>query len=117
MDAWRFDALTKALAQAMARRGAVKLLAGTVVAGVAVRATLRGAAACTDVEGEPCDPQYGCCEDAGLACEESSGTCVVAGDSQCTNVNEQTNQCVNAPRCEGKGCGRKKKKRKKGNKH
>ena len=46
-DTSRFDAWTKTLTHGLSRRGAVKVLAGAVVAGLAVRATLCGAAACT----------------------------------------------------------------------
>jgi hypothetical protein len=115
MDASRFDALTRVLARGVARRGVVKGLAGTVVAGLAVRATLRGAAACTDSEGEQCDPTYGCCEDAGLAC--SGGICVLIGGPSCPDFNPQTNQCTNATGCEGKGCKKKKKKKGKKKRH
>jgi hypothetical protein len=114
MDGTKFDAWTRALALGRSRRQASKLMISGAFAGVAMRGALRGVAACTDAEGAPCDPQFGCCEDAGLACKasQSGGVCVSIGDAGCKSTN-QSNQCVTGPRCEGKGCKKKKKGKKK----
>jgi hypothetical protein len=105
MDGTQFDAWTSAMTRNSPRRGAVKVLVATVCAGLGLRGALRGTAACTDTEGEPCDPMMGCCD--GLAC--SGGICVLVGSRSCPSVN-QSNQCVSAPTCEGNGCKKKKKK-------
>ena len=112
MDGSRFDAWVRRLAHVLPRRRALSVMAGAVSVAMSGHLTARNAAACTEDEGEPCDPTMGCC--AGLGCDD--GICWIIGSNQCQEIDPQTNQCVadQRQRCEGKGC--KKRKGKKGKK-
>jgi hypothetical protein len=80
MDGRQFDTWTRSLAAQLSRRRTIKAMAGTVLAGLVTRVTVRQAEACTEAD-FACSPGE-CC--VGLVCKSTSpnvcGPCRGAGE-------------------------------------
>jgi hypothetical protein len=123
MDGQRFDAVTRLLAGGLRRRDALKTLAGVAVAGVATRAVIDDARACSP-QFEYCEKRTDCC--AGLGCDKVDRQCVTCrghnescnGDNDCCSglTCNKHKKCTEGNgggkvKCNGKDCKKKKKHR------
>ena len=114
MDGRRFDQWTRGIVDGASRRGVIKALAGSALAGVAVRVGIGRAtvAAACDYNGDSCDRDRDCCE--GLICRR--GECIYARDcgGRRGDACKRDDDCCRGFLCDRKecvrehGCGRRK---------
>jgi hypothetical protein len=121
MDGERFDAWTRVLASGWRRRDAVRAFAGVGLAGTLTGVAIRDAEACQGDNGS-CEKRSECCDP--LACVfNTCQTCIGLND-RCRSSEEcckdltcnSHNNCTKGEggaRCEGSGCKKKKKHKKK----